>query len=141
MKKSLRIIIGLICLTIFGCSSEDEPEAPYTGPWVVGYYEEYSYTHNNSSEFVDWFKDHLECFVGCKFIKGNAQYEFYDYIELDDYDNYPIGYIEWIEIIDKATEDEVKNKVNQFRSFTIKDSQSQIHYDIFEASYKRYEGK
>lgn len=140
MKAIHRIIMGLLCLFVTSCGS-DEPDAPYNGPWVIVYDEEYSYMHNDSQEFVDWFNLHLNDFVGCKFVKGNTSYQFYDYVELDDYKNYPIGYIEWIEIVNRATEDEIKSKVEQFESFTVKDPKSQLNYDIFRAGYQRYDGK
>lgn len=141
MKTLHWLIMGILCLVLPACSSNDEPDAPYTGPWAIGYYEEYSYMHNNSPEFVEWFNAHLECFVACKFIKGNAIYTFDDYVELDDYNNYPQGYIEWIEIVENATEEEIKAKVEHFKGFTIKDPKSTLEYDIFDASYKRYDGK
>ena len=133
--------MGIVCLIVSACASDDEPESPYTGPWVIDYMEEYSYMHNDSPEFEEWFNAHLDCFAGCKFIKGDSYYEFFDYVELDDYKNYPKGYIEWIEVINTASEDEIKRMVSEFNDFTIEDPKSQIHYDRFDAVYKKYDGK
>lgn len=141
MKTIHWLLIGIISLLASSCGSDDEPETPYMGPWVIDYIEEYRYMHNDSPEFVEWFNAHLDCFVYCKFMKGNAYYEFDDYVELDDYKNYPKGYIEWIEIIDKATEDEIKLMVARFNDFTIIDEKSQLHYDKFDAQYQKYDGK
>lgn len=134
------LLMGILCILATSCGS-DEPNAPYPGPWEVCYAESYSEIHNNTQEFIDWFNLHLNDFVVCKFVKGDTYYQFDDYVELDDYKNYPIGYIEWIEIVDRATEDEIKSKVAQFESFTIKDPKSQLHYDIFKAGYQKYDGK
>jgi len=62
-----------------------------------------------------------------------------DYIELDDYKNY-YGDIYWLEIVPKATEDEVKRMVEEFESFTIiKDMNTKS--DVFQAKYQRHEAK
>lgn len=141
MKTLHWILLGILCLVVSSCGSDDEPEVPYTGPWMVEYFEEYSYTHNNSPEFIKWFNDHIGCFVRCNFRKGNSMFEFTDYVELDDYKNYPVGNIEWIEIVDNATEDEIRSKVKRFQDFTIKDPNNRFEFDIFEADYQRYDGK
>lgn len=140
--KSLRwLTIGILCLICTSCGSDDEPDVPYTGPWEIEYYEEYSLIHNDSPEFESWFNSHLNDFQVCSFWDGHSVYEYTDYVELDDYKNYHTGEILWIEIVDNASESEIKSLVDKFQQFTIRDSKDLRKYDIFEANYQRYDSK
>lgn len=140
MNKYLLIIIGILSLLGSSCGS-DEPEPPYTGPWQVAYYEEYSYIHNESPEFIDWFNSHLDNFVECQFYDGHNTYYYSDYVELDDYKNYHTGSILWIEIVNNATEDEIKLAVDRFQKFSIQEANDSRKFDLFDAYYQRYEDK
>lgn len=139
MKTIHWLILGIICLVFTSCGSDDEPEAPYTGPWEIHYIESWVGIHNNSQEFEEWFLDHTDCFVEFYFNNGTQQGYYTDYIELNDYKNY-CGEIYWLEIIPNATEDEVKQMVDDFESFTIIKDQDK-KFDIYQAKYERHKAK
>ncbi len=141
MKTLHWLIIDILCLILSACSSNDEPDAPYTGPWEIHYFESYVGLHNNSKEFEHWFNSHTQYFVEARFSNytGTTQMQYTDYIELDDYKNY-FGEIYWLEIVPKATEDEIKQKIADFESFTVIEDLN-TKSDIFQAKYQRHEVK
>lgn len=139
MKVLHWLIIGILCLVTSACGSDDEPEAPYTGPWEIHYFESWVGIHNNSPEFEEWFLNHTDCFVEFYFQNGTQQGCYTDYIELNDYKNY-CGEIYWREIIPIASEDEIKTKVAEFESFTVIEDYNNKS-DLFQAKYQRYDGK
>ncbi|WP_295729742.1 hypothetical protein [uncultured Muribaculum sp.] len=141
MKNILTLTTLICCLLLTACSSDDEPQAEYTGPWVVIYYESYHGMHNNSEEFMVWFQNHIGDFDAAIFEKSNGeswilQASNDDWIELNDYGNWYNGEIQWIETIDKASEEDIKTKAAEFESFSITDEISR-HYDSFKAHYQR----
>lgn len=139
MKNYLLIAIGFLFLFISSCSS-DEPETPYTGPWEIFYEESYVGLHNNSPEFVEWFNNHTDDFEIAFFRSYNVDATYSDYVELDDYKHFQMGDICWHEIVQKATEEEIKAKVKEFESFTIIEDYN-TKSDLFQAKYQRYEDK
>lgn len=97
MKTLHWLLMGILCIVLSACSSNDEPEAPYSGPWEIHYFESYVGIHNNSNEFEDWFNNHTQYFVEARFsnYSGSEKMYYTDYIELDDYKNY-YGEIYWL---------------------------------------------
>lgn len=140
MSKFLNWLLLLIIAIFPSCGSNDEPEQPYMGPWEVYYYESYYGLHNDSPEFVNWFELHNQFFYSAMFINGNSQWMFdatSDRPMLKDYAEWYEGNITWIEIVGKATEEDVKVKVDSFESLSIpKDKNGR--FDSFKASYRKY---
>lgn len=141
MKTLHWLIMGILCLVLPACSSNDEPDAPYTGPWEVYYGETFWGIHNNCKDFNEWLANHKDCLVAAKFDYPNGNsVEYTEYVTEEDYKEFYSGEIEWCEMVDKASEEEIKSMVDKFTSFTIENSKNRI-YDRFYASYKRYDGK
>lgn len=141
MKTLHWLLMGIICLAFTACGSDDEPEEPYTGPWEIYYGESYCGIHNNCDGFNTWLSNHKDCLLRAKFYTPNGNsVEYTEYVTEEDYTEFYSGEIEWSEIVDKASEEEIKSMVDRFTSFTIEDSKNR-KYDRFEASYKRYEAK
>lgn len=141
--KKIALLIVMICLVISACStSTDEPSPEFTGPWKIIYYEEYHGIHNNSSEFEAWFNGNKEFFNAAQFsnYSGSSIIALYssngDWIELEDYNKYYNGDIEWIEYVNTATESEIKTKVSVFESFTLTNNNDKM-YDRFTSYYEK----
>lgn len=139
--KHLIWIMGVLCAILSSCTS-DEPISEYTGPWEIIYSEQFHGIHNSSDDFKEWFEEHYDFWYSARFASysGNPTQIWYasngDYIELEDYSKYYNGDIEWIEIIDKASESTIKQKIEAFESFTItKDDEHK--YDNFNAQYRK----
>lgn len=141
--KHLKLLIGLLFVLVYSCSSSsDEPEQEYNGPWEIVYYEVYHGMHNNSIEFESWFNSHTEYFSAAQFLNVDGSKALIidspngECFELNNYDKYYNGEIEWIEHIDKASEPEVKAIVSAFESMSIKNDRDK-KFDIFTAYYKK----
>lgn len=132
------IILSALCLITSACDS-DEPEKPYTGPWEIYYGESYYGIHNNCDEFNTWFAAHENDFEVAKFTYPNGDWVIIsDYITKKDYSVFYSGDIAWIEIVECASEDEVKQMVDRFKAFTI-ENVIERKYDRFVSSYSRYD--
>ncbi len=141
MKRIFRLLMGFLCLFATSCNSE-EPETPYSGPWIISYMESFNWIRNTSSAFHEWFDEHSDDFDSASLEMSNGTLWNWqgDYILWTDYDKAIRGNVQWIEIVDNSTEDEIINKVEQFKSFTIEDIKDSA-YDRFDAVYHKYDGK
>lgn len=54
-------------LFISSCSSDDEPESEYTGPWQIEYMEIYCGWNTQDPNFKNWFDAHLQDFEYAEF--------------------------------------------------------------------------
>lgn len=112
MKTLHLIIMGILCLFATSCGSDDEPEAPYSGPWAVIYMESFNLMHNTSDSFHKWFDEHYDDFDAASLEMSNGSSWTWqgDYILWTDYDKAIRGNVQWIEIVDNASENEIKIK-------------------------------
>ena len=139
MKKS--ILLGVISLLLSACSSQDELVVEYAGPWRIDYVETYAGWHTSDPAFEMWFTKHIEYFESANFENYSktlfASYDKAngDWIEWNDYKDWFYGTITWSEVIDCATESEVKALVEQFQSFTSSNTATSGRYDHFNARY------
>lgn len=139
MKSLHWFIGGILCLIASACGS-DEPEKPYTGPWEIYYEESYWGLHNNSNEFNTWLAMHKEGLLAAKFSHLNGNSVLYsEYVTEEDYSEFYSGDIAWCEVVDCATEDEIKQMTEDFIAFTIENKVNRT-FDRFFASYQRYGG-
>lgn len=140
MKVLHWLIVGIFCLLFSSCGS-DEPKTPYTGPWEIYYEESYWGLHNNSDAFNTWLANHKNCLLAAKFshLNGNSV-QYSDYVTEEDYSEFYSGDIAWLEIVDHATEDEIKKLTEDFISFSI-EKEANRTYDRFFSTYRRYDGK
>lgn len=142
MKKAI-ILIGILCALLSACTSQDEPEVEYTGPWEIDYAEYYVGWHTNNPSFKTWFQQHTNNFESAEFSNYSqtqkVQYnkEAGDWIEWDDYSKWFAGIIEWSEVIDNATEGEIKDLIDTFQSFSSNDGKANGKYDDFHARYRK----
>lgn len=145
-KRLLKFSALFIVLILSACSSDDEPEAEYTGPWQIIYDELYYGWTTRDSNFKDWFEAHLQDFECAEFRNASGENSAIyskdngDWIEWQDYKIWYQGNIIWYETIEKATESEIKDKVAEFESFTsYKDEDHSYLVDDFKSQYKRLE--
>ncbi len=131
-------------LFISSCSSDDEPESEYTGPWQIEYMEIYCGWNTQDPNFKNWFDAHLQDFEYAEFQNSSglkrATYskENGDYIEWQDYKTWYQGGIVWYEIIENATESEIQDMVAEFESFSsYKDENHKYLKDEFTSQYIR----
>lgn len=143
MKKII-LLVTFISLIISACSSStDEPELEYTGPWEIEYIEEYIGWHTSDPAFKLWFEYNINNFESASFANySHSQVVFYtkdggDWIEWSDYKTWYEGVIEWSEIINDATEDEIKSKVDAFNNFSSDDGTPNGKSDLFNARYRK----
>ena len=144
MNKLLKLSALFIVLILSACSSDDEPEPEYTGPWEVVYDEQYIGWHTKAPNFKNWFQKHLQDFEDAEFRDASGSSgviytkENGDWIEWQDYSKWYSGRIIWAEIVQYASENEIKAKVDEFESFS--SYKSEIDYQIgddFRAHYRR----
>lgn len=141
MKKILSILLIAFSLCLFNSCNSDEPEAPYTGPWAIIYSEVYHYMHNSNDDVKIWFDSHSQFFQEAQLyndVNGNS-WSFKspeDVIYWSDYSEWSSGTILWVEVIDNASEDEIKQKVEQFKAFSI-ENKVERRYDDYYAEYQR----
>lgn len=109
-----------------------DPE--YTGPWKVTYSENYYNFHIDNPDFHEWLslaqKKRLinNYFNSPSWCGPDAVRDVYDC-----YKENIGGIFLWSEVIETATEAEIKEKVAKFKSFT--QINSGTSYDTFEADY------
>ena len=138
--KTIYQIIGLLCLILTSCSSqEDEPDMSYKGPWRIMFDERVAYIHNDSEDLNKWINKYAiklwdaqyyvigEDSSKDKIISGsNTQV-------IKHYSERFYGYIIWYMDIPTLAEDDLKSMVAEFESFTIMESETK--FDKFTASY------
>lgn len=136
------IFCGIICLLLSACSSSNDEPTEYTGPWEIAYSEYYYGVHTDNEDFITWFNNHTSHFEAAFFRSADNSVEFillasYDnVVELYDYENWYSGDIHWYEIVEHATEAEIKEKVSEFEAFTIPEQVNRT-YDKFSAYYQK----
>lgn len=141
MNKLLKLSALLMVLILSACSSDDEPEPEYTGPWQIEYAEYYRGLHTSDPTFKVWFQNHINNFENAEFTNySQTKKTFYsredgDWIEWEDYSTWYEGAIEWSEIVENASESEIKAMTDKFKSFTVEDDQGRGDY--FEARYRK----
>lgn len=144
MKTIKTSLILLLSLFVYSCSSttSDEPDMPYDGPWIIYYDESYYGIYKRSAEFEEWFDNHLQNFESAYFRQlDGTTWEFScddDFPLLSDYNEWYMGDIVWTEIIQKATEDEIKSTISKFEAFTFRNDKKRI-YDDYKATYAKYD--
>ena len=72
MNKLLKLSAFIIVLILSACSSDDEPEPEYTGPWEIVYDESYYGLHNDSQDFREWFINHSQYLEAAQLQKLNG---------------------------------------------------------------------
>jgi hypothetical protein len=141
MNKLLKISALIIVLILSACSSDDELEPEYTGPWKIEYAEYYRGLHTSDPAFKVWFQNHVNNFDNASFRNYSQTKEtFYsreagDWIEWSDYTTWYEGAIEWSEIVESASESEIKMMIDRYKSFTVEDDQGRVDY--FDARYRK----
>jgi len=140
MNKLLKLSALFVVLILSACSSDDEPEPEYTGPWEIVYDESYYGLHNDSQDFREWFINHSQYLEAAQLQKLNgATWTITDKdFRLSDYDEWYSGRIRWYQIVDNSSEQDIIDLVETFNSFTIEDRKNNTH-DSFKAQYRRYE--
>lgn len=139
--KTIYQIIGLLCLILTSCSSqEDEPDMSYKGPWHIMFVERFAYIHNDSEELNNWFYNHTNNWSEAQFVaigkdskptmilNATAQI-------IEHYTERLYGYIRWEMYIQTLPEDDLKSMIAEFESFTI--IESETRFDKFSAEYIR----
>ena len=133
-------------LLLSACSTNDEPEPEYTGPWQIVYDEQYCGWSTKDPGFKKWFDVHLQDFEAAEFWDFSGEQrviytkENGDWIEWQDYKTWYQGRILWYETVEKATEDEIKAKIAEFESFTSYKDENNTHIgDDFKSEYRRLE--
>lgn len=135
MKKKLIFALAILPF-LSSCSSSDEPEKEYTGPWAIIYEERYFKIHNESDAFKDWFTSHQDVFLSASLFDDWGKWEFTykeDYPVWDDYTTYYRGHITWQEIFEKASKEQLETLVAEFEAFTIPKTENG-EYDTFTAT-------
>ncbi len=138
------IFYSIICLFLSACSSSNDEPTEYTGPWEIVYEETYYGIHTDSEDFITWFNNHTNYFEAAFFHTINNNIEFVlvasdgNVVELYDYEDWYSGNIHWREIVEQATETEIKEKVSEFEAFTIPERVDRT-YDKFFAAYHKLE--
>lgn len=56
MNRLLKLSALFMMLILSACSSDDEPEPEYTGPWQIEYAEYYRGLHTSDPTFKVWFQ-------------------------------------------------------------------------------------
>ena len=146
MNKLLQLSALFTVLILSACSSDDEPEPEYTGPWRIVYDEQYYGWSTKDPDFKKWFDAHQQDFEAAEFRNASGENrviyekENGDWIEWQDYKIWYQGRILWYETVEKATEYEIKAKVSEFESFTsYKDEDHSYLVDDFKSQYQRLE--
>lgn len=138
------IFCSIICLLLSACSSSNDEPIEYIGPWEIFYIEDYHGVHTDSDGFIAWFNNHINHFDAAIFYQSLSN-DYYSFtldasdggiIELYDYENWYSGTIQWYEIVEYATETEIKEKVSEFEAFSIPKDQDK-RYDEFSAYYQK----
>lgn len=143
MKQILAITSLFLTLLFTSCSSKDEPEPVYNGPWVIEYYESFYMMHTDNPDFQTWFNNHTKDFSAGRIIWFNGTEHRFDALAPDEtYETFKecyekkSGELVWYEIIEKASEEDMQAKKTEFEKFTVKDDVNR-HYDIFQANYQK----
>lgn len=147
MDKRLHKLSALFMVLILSaCSSDNEPEPEYTGPWQIVYNEQYYGWTTKDPNFKKWFDAHHQDFDVAEFRNASEEYrvvyskENGDWIEWQDYKKWYQGNIIWYETVEKATESEIKAKVTEFESFTSYKDENNSHIgDDFKSQYRKLE--
>lgn len=131
-------------LILSACSSNDEPEPEYTGPWIIGYYEDFYKMHTTNPEFPLWFNTHTDCFELGEIELYNGSTERFTKLESNEtYDtfkevyNNKSGRFVWLEIVQHATESEMQKKKADFERFSMEYKHIR-QSDKFEANFQKY---
>lgn len=141
MNKLLTLSALLMASIFSACSSDDEPEPEYTGPWKIEYAENFRGLHTSNPDFKIWFQNHTNDFETADFVNySHTQYVNYtkeggDWIEWADYSKWYEGLIDWSEVVEYASEEEIKGMVDAFQSFSVEDEKG--GYDTFYARYRK----
>lgn len=145
MNKLLKLSAFLMIFFLSACSTDDEPEPEYTGPWSIAYYEEFYMMHTNNSDFPSWFNTHTEDFVEGRIERYNGAMDiFYKLAPNETYDTFKecyekkSGQLMWIEIVEHATEAEMQKMKDDFEKFSTEYKPNK-YYDLFEANFQKYE--
>lgn len=141
MKNIFTWLLLSVIAILSSCESHDEPEHPYTGPWEIAIDEYFYGIYNGSTEYIDWFNEHQQYIVGAKFIKNTVTTSISgNDVLYTDYKHYYEGSIAWYQIIDKASEQDLKLQMKRIERFsTSKDKNGR--FDTFKATYRRYDKK
>lgn len=146
MNKLLKLSALFMVLILSACSSDDEPEPEYTGPWQIVYDEAFYGWTTKDPTFKTWFDAHQQDFEAAEFRDASGETRIIyskdngDWIEWQDYKTWYQGNIIWYETVEKATESEIKAKVAEFESFTsYKDKDHSNLVDDFKSQYRRLE--